>query len=155
VSVRAFVAIGSNVGDRHRYCREAAARLATLPRSTLVRVSPVIETAPAEGVGGGPFLNAAAEIETDLAPGALLAELRAIEVALGREADHVRLGPRTIDLELLVFGELILDDAALTIPHPRMASRRFVLAPLAAIAPEARHPVLGCTVRELLDRLTE
>ena len=153
MSVRAFVAIGSNVGDRHRYCRQAAARLAALPQSTLVQLSPVFETAPAEGAGGGLFLNAAAEVETDLAPAALLAELQAIEVALGREADHVRLGPRTIDLDLLLFGGLILDSAALTIPHPRMASRRFVLAPLAAIAPEARHPVLGCTVRELLDRV--
>jgi 2-amino-4-hydroxy-6-hydroxymethyldihydropteridine diphosphokinase len=153
MSARAFVAIGSNLGDRLLACHLAIKRMAELPETRLVQVSPIIDTAPAEGAAGGSFLNAVAELSTDLTPEALLAHLRAIEIALGRESEHPRLAPRTIDLDVILFDALVLETDALTIPHPRLASRRFVLEPLAAIAPEARHPILGLTARELLQRL--
>lgn len=155
MSARAFVAVGSNLGDRRLACRLAIARMAELPRTRVQQTSPIIETAPAEGAGGGPFLNLVVELATDLAPEELLQHLQAVEAELDRAPDHPRLAPRTIDLDILLFDEVILRGATLTIPHPRMASRRFVLEPLAAIAPEARHPVLGLTAQGLLDRLGE
>jgi 2-amino-4-hydroxy-6-hydroxymethyldihydropteridine diphosphokinase len=153
MTVRAFIAIGSNLGDRRRWCRLAAERLATLPATRLVQASPLVETAPAEGAAGGPFLNGAAEIETALPPIQLLRELQAIEAALGRPPDRPRGAARTVDLDLLLYGDLRVDEPRLTIPHPRMAERRFVLEPLAAIAPGVRHPVLGQSAAELLARL--
>jgi 2-amino-4-hydroxy-6-hydroxymethyldihydropteridine diphosphokinase len=155
MTVRAFVGIGSNVGDREGWCRAAGDRLSRLPRTRLVRVSSLLETAPAEGVQGGAFLNAAAEIETDLPPRELLQALRGIEVALGRTAERPRGAARTIDLDLLLYGTLQLDEPDLVIPHPRMAGRRFVLQPLASIAPDVRHPLLQVSVSELLRRLED
>jgi 2-amino-4-hydroxy-6-hydroxymethyldihydropteridine diphosphokinase len=153
MTVRAFIALGSNVGDRHGFCRLAAERLARLPATRLVRTSPLVESPPAEGAAGGPFLNGAAEIETELPPADLLRELHAIEAALGRPLDRPRGAARTIDLDLLLYGDLRLDQPDLVVPHPRMAGRRFVLEPLAAIAPGVRHPVLGQTAAELFARL--
>jgi 2-amino-4-hydroxy-6-hydroxymethyldihydropteridine diphosphokinase len=112
-----------------------------------------METAPAEGAEGGPFLNGVAEIETGLSPRSLLGELRAIEAGLGRAALRRRGAARTIDLDVLLYGDLRLDEPDLVIPHPRMADRRFVLQPLASIAPDVRHPVLQLTASELLRRL--
>jgi 2-amino-4-hydroxy-6-hydroxymethyldihydropteridine diphosphokinase len=155
MTARVFVGVGSNVGDRLGFCRTALRRMAELPSTRLQRTSPILETAPAEGAGGGPFLNLVAELETDLRPEDLLRSLQAIEADLGRAPDHPPLAPRTIDLDILLFGAEVRQDAALTIPHPRMASRRFVLEPLAAIAPEVRHPVLGLMIRELLQRLDD
>jgi 2-amino-4-hydroxy-6-hydroxymethyldihydropteridine diphosphokinase len=153
MTVRAFIAIGSNVGDRAAACRAAEARLGRLPHTALVQVSPLLETAPAEGAEGGPFLNGVAEIETGLAPRDLLAELRAIEAGLGRPGVRRRGAARTIDLDVLLYGELRVDEPDLVIPHPRMADRRFVLQPLASIAPDVRHPILQHTASELLRRL--
>jgi 2-amino-4-hydroxy-6-hydroxymethyldihydropteridine diphosphokinase len=153
VSVRAFIGVGSNLGDRAAQCAAAADRLATLPDTTVVRMSPLIETRPAEGVAGGPFLNGVAELATALAPEALLGHLQSIEAALGRPAGHAGGQARPIDLDLLLYGDVILRQPHLIVPHPRLAERRFVLEPLAAIAPEARHPVLRATAADLLQRL--
>lgn len=153
MTVRAFIGIGSNLGDRLRWCRAAEERLARLPGTRLVQVSPPIETAPAEGAEGGPFLNGVAEIETDLSPQALLRELLAIEAALGRPRERQRGAARTLDLDLLLYGDRRVEEPGLVVPHPRMASRRFVLQPLASIAPDVRHPVLQLTASELLLRL--
>jgi 2-amino-4-hydroxy-6-hydroxymethyldihydropteridine diphosphokinase len=153
VTIQAFIGIGSNLGDRLAHCRAALARLDLLPGSRLTRVSPVFESEPWEGVEGGLFLNAVAEIATSLPPRRLLDHLQEIEVALGRAADHRPGTARPMDLDILLYGHAVIREAGLTIPHPRMAERRFVLAPLAALAPALCHPVLRETMGELLRRL--
>ena len=153
MTARAFVAVGSNLGDRLMNCHLAIKRMTEMPHTRLEQTSPIVETKPAEGAAGGPFLNLVVELSTELSPEMLLRYLQATELELDREPDHPRLAPRTIDLDIVLFNALVLETAELTIPHPRLASRRFVLEPLAAIAPEARHPVLGLTVQELLRRL--
>lgn len=151
--VQAFIGIGSNLGDRLAHCRTVLDRLGLLPRTRLTRVSPFFETDPQEGVDGGPFLNGVVEIATGLSPRGLLSCLQEIEAALGRAPDHDGGLARTMDLDILLYGDVVMDEADLVIPHPRMAGRRFVLAPLAAIAPAVRHPVLQVPAGELLRRL--
>ncbi|MBI4737888.1 MAG: 2-amino-4-hydroxy-6-hydroxymethyldihydropteridine diphosphokinase [candidate division NC10 bacterium] len=153
MKVQAFIGIGSNLGDRLAHCRAALDRLALLPGTTLKRVSPFCESEPQEGVEGGRFLNAVAEVSTSLAPRELLGHLQDIEAGLGRAPDHRAGAARTIDLDILLYGDTVMNDPDLTIPHPRMAVRRFVLAPLVALAPGLRHPVLQMTTTELLRRL--
>jgi 2-amino-4-hydroxy-6-hydroxymethyldihydropteridine diphosphokinase len=153
VNVQAFIGIGSNLGDRLGLCRRALDRLALLPDTSLARISPFFETEPQEGVEGGQFLNAVAEISTALSPRQLLAHLQGVEAALGRPLNHEPGTARTLDLDILLYGDLILEEPDLVIPHPRMAARQFVLAPLVAIAPATRHPVLNLTAGDLLRRL--
>lgn len=153
MKVQAFIGIGSNLGDRLAHCRAALERLALLPGTTLKRVSPFLESEPQEGVEGGLFLNGVAEIATSLSPRELLGYLQSIEAALGRAPDHRPGTARTMDLDILLFGDTVMDEPGLTIPHPRLAKRRFVLAPLVALAPALRHPVLKVPATELLRRL--
>jgi 2-amino-4-hydroxy-6-hydroxymethyldihydropteridine diphosphokinase len=150
MSVSVFVGIGSNAGDRQVHCARAQAMLASLPTTAVVRVSPFVETEPAEGVGGGRFLNGVAELTTALSPRALLDGLRTIEAALGRPTRHPPGAARTMDLDILLYGDRVVREAGLDIPHPRMARRRFVLEPLVAIAPNVRHPVLEASAADLL-----
>ena len=153
MSVQAYIGIGSNLGDRLGHCRAALDRLAWLPDTTVKRISPFMESEPQEGVEGGPFLNAVAEIATSLSPRKLLDHLQDIEAVLGRPVGHEPRSARTLDLDILLYGELVTSEPDLVIPHPRMAHRRFVLAPLVAIGPGACHPLLGVTAQELLGRL--
>ena len=153
MSIQAYIGIGSNLGDRLGHCRAALERLARLPDTMLTRVSPFMESEPQEGVEGGPFLNAVAEIATRLSPRQLLDHLQDIETVLGRPVDHKPRSLRSLDLDILLYGDLVTSEPDLVIPHPRMAHRRFVLAPLVAIAPGACHPLLGVTAQELLRRL--
>jgi 2-amino-4-hydroxy-6-hydroxymethyldihydropteridine diphosphokinase len=148
--VRAFIGIGSNVGDRRQQCAAAQTHLRRLACTDVLRVSSLIETHAAEGVTGGPFLNGVAEVGTALAPLDLLRALQAIEAALGRPREHCPGAARTMDLDILLYGDRVVQEVGLEIPHPRMAQRRFVLEPLAAIAPSVRHPILSLTAADLL-----
>ncbi len=153
----AYIALGSNLGDRESHIGDALARLAAFPGSTLLAVAPLRETEPVDApLGSRPFLNTAAAIETNLDPPALLRALLQIECDLGRTRSRDGLGrnaPRTIDLDLLLYGDQVIESEELALPHPRMQERPFVLEPLADIAPEALHPLLHKTVRQLLDEL--
>jgi 2-amino-4-hydroxy-6-hydroxymethyldihydropteridine diphosphokinase len=146
----AFIGLGSNLGDRKAMLDGAVAALKETPGVIVRAVSSYHETEPVGGPSGqGPFLNAAAALETALDPFELLELLLRIEGQFGRTRE-VQWGPRTLDLDLLLFGDRIIETPTLQVPHPRMAGRRFVLAPLVEIAPEAVEPVSGRTIRELL-----
>jgi len=152
---RVFIGIGSNVGDRAAHLAQAREALASLAGTKLVAFSRIYETAPVGPVPQGEYLNAAAELDTQLEPLDLLDKLRAIEAGSGRaaESQRVKWGPRTLDLDILLYDDRVIASDRLHVPHPHMHGRRFVLEPLADIAPEARHPTAGATIRELLRRV--
>ena len=150
---RAYVGIGSNLGDRRKLMDRAVRLLGEQGGVEVLAVSSFIETEPLGGPAGQPaYLNGALELETDLEPQALLEALLAIEDRLGRRRE-VRWGPRTVDLDLLLYEDRIIAEERLEVPHPRMRERPFVLEPLAEIAPRAVDPVTGLTAGELLGRL--
>ncbi len=144
----AYLSLGSNVGDRERLLGEAL-RLIEGPGLHVMRVSPVYESEPQDFKNQPWFLNLVAEVQTGLFPMQLLAHVRKIERKLGRKR-AVDKGPRSIDIDILLYGESVIDSQDLVVPHPRMTERRFVLQPLADLAPELRHPVLRRSVSELL-----
>jgi len=147
--VEAYVALGSNLGDRAGYLLLAMARLSRLGQTRLSRLSQVYETDPIGPSGQGPYLNLVAQIETGLEPRALMRALLEVEQSLGRKRSQ-RWGARTIDLDLLLYGDRVMNTPLLTLPHPRLHERGFVLAPLCDLIPEAWHPTLGKTYRQLL-----
>jgi 2-amino-4-hydroxy-6-hydroxymethyldihydropteridine diphosphokinase len=142
----AYIGLGSNLGDREETIRRAVELLGA------ARVSTLIETEPWGYADQPRFLNAVAELETDEPPRALLARLLEIERELGRSREGPRYGPRTIDLDLLLYGDDRLDEPGLGLPHPRLHERAFVLEPLAELAPELVVPGFG-PVKALLSRL--
>jgi 2-amino-4-hydroxy-6-hydroxymethyldihydropteridine diphosphokinase len=143
------IGIGSNLGSRQENCREAIRQLCDRGVK-VVKESTMIETEP-WGVTDQPrFINSVVEAETDLTPERLFSVLKDIEAAMGR-AEAVRWGPRLIDLDILLYDDLVIDSPGLKIPHPLMHERSFVLIPLAEIAPEKVHPVLKKSMRELRD----
>jgi len=151
---RCLIGCGSNRGDRREQLDRAVELLRFMPGVSLVAVSRYRETRPIGGPAGqGPFLNGACLVETVLPPHDVLGILTAVENTLHRER-VVRWGERSIDLDLLVYDDVVLDSGSLTIPHPRMATRRFVLEPCVEIAPDLAHPVLGCSLRDLLATIT-
>lgn len=151
------IALGSNLGDRPRNLEEAIERLLeALPGGCLVARSSFYETEPVDcAPGTRGFLNGVIEVASTLRPHAMLEVLAGIEVAMGRPADHGHHEPRTVDLDMLYAGDWTSDDPQLTIPHPRMHERRFVLAPLAEIRPELVLPGFEESVAILLDQLND
>jgi len=139
----AYIGIGSNLGERESTIRDALALLAADPELEVEAVSSIRETDPVGMVDQPRFLNAAIRLATDLAPRPLLERLLAVEQQLGRVRTGERYGPRTIDLDLLLYGDEIVDEPGLRVPHPRLAERRFVLEPLAELDPGLVVPGLG------------
>ncbi len=150
---RVFIGIGSNEGERLRHISRALAALGTTPGLRVVQLATLMESEPVGGPPQGAYLNTVAELDTSMAPGGLLATLKAIERTLGRLPSTQRWGPRPIDLDLLLYDDRVVNEPDLSIPHPRLHERRFVLQPLAQLAPEVIHPVLRKTVTELLATL--
>lgn len=154
---RVFIGFGSNVGDRLDLCERAVTLLALLPETQVTGMSSLYETEPIADVGDpgpGRFLNGIVRLETALPPDRLLDACRKIEEALGRDQANRR-GPRTMDLDLLSYGDRVLDDGRVQIPHPRLHVRRFVLTPLAELDPGWTHPVLHRSAQELLAQLDD
>lgn len=150
VPTTAYVGLGSNI-DAEANLRAAVRLLSARPGLRLAEVSPVYRTPPWGPVPQADYLNAVAALETDLAPEALLDVLLGIETERGRDRspDAVRWGPRTLDLDLLFCGDAVMESERLTLPHPRLHERAFVLVPLCDLAPGLRHPVLGRTMSAL------
>lgn len=148
-----FLALGSNLGDRLALLQEAIRHLNHSGHVRVEALSTIIETAPVGGPVQPWYLNCVAQARTRLAPQPLLQLLKAIERGMGRVHDEVHWGPRRIDLDILLYGEETVETPELTIPHPRLHERRFMLEPLVQLAPAATHPRLGKTVAELLDAL--
>jgi len=151
----AYIGLGSNLGDRVRMIIQALLKLEEYTGVQVALVSQLIETAPV----GGPedqtdYLNGVAELRCELPAEELLSVLQEVETSLGRER-LVKWGPRTIDLDLLLFDEQVIDTADLKVPHPLMHERRFVMEGLAEIAPKVVHPVLGKTMQQIMDDLCE
>jgi 2-amino-4-hydroxy-6-hydroxymethyldihydropteridine diphosphokinase len=140
---RAYVGLGANLGNRQGLLNAALSLLGCQPGIELVGVSSFRETDPVGYADQPRFLNAAAAVETELSPRALLGRLLVVEQALGRKRDGPRFGPRTIDLDLLLYGDERIDDGSLVVPHPRLHERRFALEPLAELEPSLVVPGRG------------
>ena len=147
--VTAYVALGSNLGDRAQHLDAGVAGLAATAGVRVLREASRQETRPVGGPPQGAYLNGAVCLATTLEPTALLARMHAIEATAGRTRGSERNAPRSLDLDLLLYGDVVIERAELTIPHPRLHERSFVLDPLSEIAPDVIHPVLGMSIREL------
>lgn len=146
----AYLSLGSNLGNRKQNLRDALRRLESV--ATVRAISSIYETDPVEFTDQPMFLNCAIALETPASPDQLMVQLLEIEKAMGRRRIQKK-GPRIIDLDILLFGDQVVSTPAVTIPHPAMHHRRFVLEPLAEIGSETKHPILQKTVRELLEEL--
>jgi 2-amino-4-hydroxy-6-hydroxymethyldihydropteridine diphosphokinase len=146
---RAFVGLGSNLGERERFIRQAVEEMARMPRTQLVRVSSLYDTEPVGDQDQPSFLNAVAVLDTELKPRELLWNLQLIEKRLGRVRAR-RWGPRTIDLDILLYGEMVIEQEDLVIPHPELENRAFVIIPLYELDPELRLPGSGQMVKDLM-----
>jgi len=152
VLTRAYLSLGSNLGDRTAHLRQTISKLSDL--GAVTNCSSFYQTEPVEFTDQPEFLNCAVEIETQLNPQQLLTGILTVERKMGRDRSaQPPKGPRTIDIDLLLAGDAVINSPELVLPHPAMHLRRFALESLAEIAPDVRHPLLHCTIRELRDRL--
>jgi len=149
---RVFIGIGSNRGHRRRNCLSAMESLDNAPELKLIHVSPFYETVPWGFAGQRPFVNAVIEVRTTLGPKGLLSFLKKLERVLGRERAG-RWGPRVIDLDILFFGNRLINEPRLIVPHPRLHERAFVMVPMGEIAPDFIHPLFKVSIRGLLSGL--
>ncbi len=152
--VIAFIGIGGNMGNPAAACREALVKLAEIPGIRVLRSSPLYRTEPVGPQEQAWFVNAVAEIRSDLSPLMLFSALKETERRMGRSAG-TKWGPRVIDLDLLLYGQEVVQEAGLVIPHPELHRRLFVLVPLCELAPYAIHPAFGVSASGLLDRLKD
>jgi len=150
----AYVGIGANIGSPVEQCREAVRRLREIPGVTSLRTSSLYRTEPVGPQGQEWFINAVAELRTEMLPRQMFEILKKIEKLMGR-TEGLRWGPRVIDLDLLLYGQAVVDEEGLTIPHPELHKRRFVLEPFCEIASYTVHPLFNVSMRGLLDRLSE
>jgi len=154
VTLDAYIAIGSNLGDRHAIIAQAIQEIGELDGVQLLEQSTIIETPPVGGIEQGPYLNGVVHVLTSLGARDLLKALLGIETAHGRDRSiEERWGPRTLDLDLIVYGDQVIDEPGLQVPHPRLHERLFVLIPLTEIAPDLLLPVQNETPRHLLEAL--
>ena len=151
----AFICVGSNLGDKLENCRKGIDALTLDSTCRLIDQSPVYKTEPVDYEDQDWFVNYVVKITTTFDPPALLEKLKSIEQHAGRIRSTVRFGPRVLDLDIIFYDDLVMDAPQLSIPHPRMHKRRFVLGPVCDIDPHIKHPVLGRTVRSLLEDLDE
>src|SRR3990172_7500267 len=155
MSHHAYIGIGSNLGDRKANALEAVERVSKLPGTRVIRASSFYESEPL-GDAKTWFVNSVIEIETEFAPEQLLKKLKAIEQAMGRKrVKGKRWGSRVIDLDILLCGQEVVETRSLKVPHPELHKRRFVLLPLAELAPQVVHPQLGQSVSALLATLKD
>jgi 2-amino-4-hydroxy-6-hydroxymethyldihydropteridine diphosphokinase len=150
---RAFISVGSNLGDPLRNCRLGIDDLCRDGDVSLVARSPFYRTRPVDYLDQDWFVNAAVLVQTALTPFELLSKTQGVQARMGRKNDAIRFGPRVLDLDIILYEDAVIDTPLLVVPHPRMHKRRFVLHPICDIDPSAVHPVLGQTVREILERL--
>ena len=148
-----YIALGSNLGDRELNLLRAVAEIGKLPSCKVTALSSFYETSPVGPADQPPFINAVLRLATLLASYDLLTRLQFIESAIFSRKKTIHWGARTIDLDLLLYGNEVINAEGLTVPHPRMTERRFVLQPLSDIAPDLMHPVLGKRIVELLNSL--
>jgi len=151
----AFICVGSNLGNRLENCCRGIAELIRDGGSRLVDQSPVYRTEPVDYTDQGWFVNYVIKIATHLKPLALLNKLKSIEYHAGRTRDSIRFGPRLLDLDIILYDDMVMDLPQLVIPHPRMHKRRFVLKPVCDIDPLINHPVFHCTMQSLLEKIDE
>ncbi len=150
-----FISVGSNIGAKLDNCLRGIASLTESPESLLLGASRFFRTSPVDFTDQDWFVNAAVKIRTTMAPLALMDKLVSIQQQMGRKTDAVRFGPRELDLDILLYDDWVIRTDRLTIPHPRMHKRAFVLLPICDINPSIIHPVLGQTVADLLNHLDD
>ncbi|MEA5114923.1 MAG: 2-amino-4-hydroxy-6-hydroxymethyldihydropteridine diphosphokinase [Geobacteraceae bacterium] len=151
----AYLALGSNIGDRELNLLRAVAEIGKIPDVRITGLSGFYDTDPVSTVPQDPFINAVLCCEVSMGPHQLLDELQRIESGVFRRKRNIPQGPRTMDLDILLFDDLVISDDRLTIPHPRLHQRRFVLVPLTEIAPDLVHPLIRNSVKEILDSLPD
>jgi 2-amino-4-hydroxy-6-hydroxymethyldihydropteridine diphosphokinase len=151
----AYLSVGSNLGDKLENCRNGVVSLTSSPDIRLIDQSPIYRTEPVDYQDQDWFVNYALKIETELEPLSLLNLLKSIEQATGRVPHAIRFGPRVLDLDIILYDDIVQNDSRLTIPHPRMHKRRFVLKPICDIDPDIMHPVLQRKMIYLLENLDD